>query len=243
MHYYQFHISDYRKDTGHLTPIEHYIYRTLIDWYYLDHEKIPKSIEVVTRRLGLEQHNRENLLNILSDFFELTEDGYVHHRIEKDILNYKKQLETASKAGKASAAKRSQSSNVTTPKRKVNDRSTTVQPTNNHKPLTNNHIKYIPPIPSALFLEYMKVRKDKKAAGFTERMFNAIDNQARIAGISVTRAIEICCEHGWVGFEAKWIQAKLSNNDARVNAAASIFKQQYIDEQTGKGGEYEKLTN
>ena len=39
MHYYKFNIADYRKDTGHLSTIEHGIYRQLIDWYYLDEQR------------------------------------------------------------------------------------------------------------------------------------------------------------------------------------------------------------
>ncbi|MER2164727.1 MAG: DUF1376 domain-containing protein, partial [Psychrobacter alimentarius] len=35
MHYYSFNIADYKKDTAHLKPMEHYIYRSLIDLYYL----------------------------------------------------------------------------------------------------------------------------------------------------------------------------------------------------------------
>jgi uncharacterized protein YdaU (DUF1376 family) len=134
MHYYQFNIADYRKDTVHLKPIEHYIYRTLIDWYYLDEDPIPHKTDVVLRKLCLSYDNEEHLLNVLSDFFDLKDDHWHHTRINEEIENYKSQLEQASRAGKASALARANKQNV-------NDRSTTVQPTNNHKPITNNHSK------------------------------------------------------------------------------------------------------
>lgn len=91
MHYYQFNIADYRKDTSHLTPIEHYIYRTLIDWYYLDEKVIPKETQVVLRRLGLGLENEPSLLNVLSDFFKLTDFGYSHSRIDDEIVKYQNQ--------------------------------------------------------------------------------------------------------------------------------------------------------
>lgn len=91
MHYYQFNIADYRKDTSHLTPIEHYIYRTLIDWYYLDEKVIPKETQVVLRRLGLGLENEPSLLNVLSDFFKLTDFGYSHSRIDEEIIKYQNQ--------------------------------------------------------------------------------------------------------------------------------------------------------
>ena len=53
MHYYKFNIADYRKDTTHLSMLEHGIYRTLIDWYYLDEKPIPLDVEMVARRMRL----------------------------------------------------------------------------------------------------------------------------------------------------------------------------------------------
>ena len=136
MHYYQFNIADYRKDTVHLSPIEHYIYRTLIDWYYLDETPIPDRTDIVLRKLRLSLDNEENLLNVLSDFFNKLDDGWHHSRIEDEIAKYKSQLEQASRAGKASAEARAKAIKL-----KSNERSTSVQPTNNHKPITNNHNK------------------------------------------------------------------------------------------------------
>lgn len=93
MHYYKFNIADYRKDTAHLTIIEHGIYRQLIDWYYLDEKPIPSETQVVSRRLrlGLESEIQA-LQNVLSDFFQTTKNGYVHKRIEVDIKDYQEQV-------------------------------------------------------------------------------------------------------------------------------------------------------
>jgi hypothetical protein len=64
-----------------------------------------------------------------------------HTRCDKEIAHYKQQLTTASKAGKASALKRAMSKNPTGVEQALDERSTEVQPTNNHKPITTNHIK------------------------------------------------------------------------------------------------------
>lgn len=90
MHYYQFNIADYRKDTIHLTPIEHYIYRTLIDWYYLDERPIPKITQVVSRRLGLDSEMEPNISNVLKDFFIEHEDGWHHRRINEEIKRWRR---------------------------------------------------------------------------------------------------------------------------------------------------------
>lgn len=100
MHYYQFNIKDYRKDTAHLLPIEHYIYRQLIDWYYLDEREIPKETQSVMRRLGLVSENKPDLLNVLNDFFFETETGWKHKRIEEEIANYHARVQANRDNGK-----------------------------------------------------------------------------------------------------------------------------------------------
>lgn len=92
MHYYQFNIADYRKDTSHLTALEHYIYRSLIDWYYLDEKPIPLETQLVSRRLSIDNQSLIFIENVLSDFFEKRDDGYHHNRIDNDILDYREMI-------------------------------------------------------------------------------------------------------------------------------------------------------
>ena len=81
MHYYQFNIADYRKDTQHLNPMEHYIYRELMDWYYLDESPIVNEPLTITRRLRLGSENEAQLVLVLEEFFTLTDRGWIHGRI------------------------------------------------------------------------------------------------------------------------------------------------------------------
>lgn len=140
MHYYQFNIADYRKDTQHLSPIEHYIYRSLLDWFYLDEKPIPKNINKIIRFLRLDNDRSTDVEQVLNDFWTEREDGYVQDRVLFEINEYRAKIAAASKAGKASAkarkAKRSKA-----PERPLNDRTTTVQPTINQEPITNNQLK------------------------------------------------------------------------------------------------------
>jgi uncharacterized protein YdaU (DUF1376 family) len=89
MHYYQFNIADYRKDTGHLSTLEHGIYRQLLDWYYLDEKPIPLETHWVIRRLRLgSESDTDSLNNVLSEFFLKQEDGYHHTRCDAEISSY-----------------------------------------------------------------------------------------------------------------------------------------------------------
>ena len=165
--------------------------------------------------------------SVLSEFFSLTDDGWINHRANKEIEQY----QAFSEAGKRGAAKRwskdgdskvigGLSGGVS----KANAKQETI--TTNHKPVT----KYIPPIPAELFTEYQAIRKSKRAAPFTERMYNSLCKQASLAGITPEKAITICCEKGWTGFEASWL--KQDKQASTLNAALSVFKPQYIAEQT-----------
>ena len=94
MHYYSFNIADYKKDTEHLMPIEHYIYRALIDRYYLDEKPIPLKTQSVMRRLSLVVGEHETMLeNVLNDFFHKCDDGYRHKRIDAELAKYQSNAE------------------------------------------------------------------------------------------------------------------------------------------------------
>lgn len=82
---YRFNVSVYRCDTAHLSPIEHYIYRSLIDTYYLQESPITNDVNKITRRLGLDSDSVQLVMDVLDDFFVLTDDGWAHSRIDDDL--------------------------------------------------------------------------------------------------------------------------------------------------------------
>ena len=198
MHYYQHHIGDYRAATAHLTNDEDLAYRRLLDMYYDTEQKISTDTEWVARRIRMDVTIVES---VLVDMFQEDEDGWFHSRCEREIEAFKGKLETASKAGKASAAKRAAE--------KINARPTTVQPTNNHKPLTNNHkpMNTAPDgVSEKVWQDFVQLRKAKKAA-ITDTGIKGILREATKAGYSLQEALETCCTRGWVGFKADWVQA------------------------------------
>lgn len=98
MYFYNFNIGDYRSHTAHLTPTEHYIYRSLIDWYYLNERPMPANdIDYIARVLMLKtEEERQALQSVLSEFFKVkklkltgdTVECYHHARIDAEIKNY-----------------------------------------------------------------------------------------------------------------------------------------------------------
>lgn len=114
MHYYKHNIADYRKDTSHLSVLEHGIYRQLMDQYYLDEK--PIKTQSVIRRLRLVSDLEQNALqNVLNDFFEFDEqcDSWIHTRINREISEYHeksaKNKANGSKGGRPKKPKKTQS--------------------------------------------------------------------------------------------------------------------------------------
>jgi uncharacterized protein YdaU (DUF1376 family) len=137
MHYYQHHIGDFIKDTSFLTNEEVGIYMKLIWLYYDTENPLPKNIALLTAKVNA-RGKQDIVQNILDIFFYESEGYYCHNRCAQVIADYHKQLETASKAGKASAVKRKLNAQTATVQQESNDRSTTVQPTINQEPITIN---------------------------------------------------------------------------------------------------------
>ena len=131
MHYYNFHIGDYKSHTSHLSVIEDIAYRRLLDFYYL-HEKPIKQHDIA-RQIGMREHEQD-VLTILDEFFLSSPQGFVHPRADKEIARFKEFAE----AGKRGAAKRwGANGEANSPP------NPTPIATNNHKPITNNQEPYI----------------------------------------------------------------------------------------------------
>lgn len=126
MHYYQHHIGDFIKDTSFLTNEEVGVYVKLI-WLYYDSEK-PLPNDIFTLSMKTNARDVQPIVTGLLDmYFTLQEDGWHHTRCDQTISEYHKQLDTASKAGRASAEKRKLNASPTTVQHESNDRSTTVE--------------------------------------------------------------------------------------------------------------------
>jgi uncharacterized protein YdaU (DUF1376 family) len=100
----------------------------MLDWCYLHEKPLPLDANEIARIIRLRDH-AATIRDVLNEFFSRNGEGWVCDRVLEEIQHYKAKIEQASRAGKASAERRS------------NVGSTDVQLTNNHKPITNNHIK------------------------------------------------------------------------------------------------------
>ncbi len=87
MNYYPFHIGDYARATRHLSWDEDMAYRRLIDAYYTREEPIPSDSRQAYRLvMASNQEQRDAVDTVLSEFFVLTDRGWVNDRCEAEII-------------------------------------------------------------------------------------------------------------------------------------------------------------
>jgi uncharacterized protein YdaU (DUF1376 family) len=215
MHYYQHHIGDFIKDTSFLTNEEVGIYLKLLWLYYDSEHPLPDSLFELSMKVNA-RDRQEVISGILDMYFTLQNEEWHHKRCNKEISFYKQQLETASKAGKASAAKRALNRDSTVVERSLDSGSTVVQLTNNQEPITNNHkpikdkatvVATPDGVSQSVFDDFKTLRKAKKAP-ITQRVLDGMQEQADIAGWTLEKAMAECCVRGWQAFKAEWVTEK-----------------------------------
>ena len=98
MFYFQHHVGDYRRDTGHLTLLEHGIYRQLIDLYYITEKPLDASaMRLVCVRTADEEQAYKR---VLADFFHEHNGKYFHKRCDFEISRYKDKSSKATDSAK-----------------------------------------------------------------------------------------------------------------------------------------------
>jgi len=202
VHYYQFHIGDYRAATAHLSNDEDLAYRRLLDMYYDTEDPIPIDTDWVARRLRLDS---QVIVSVLKDMFVLSELGWHHARCDKEISVYK----GFSDAGKRGAAKRwgkaGDSPPITPPIATIN-----------HEPITNNHkpikeratiVACPPDVNQQVWADWLQLRKTKKAS-VTETVVKGARSEAAKLGWDLEKFLVEWCTRGSQGLKAEWVDDK-----------------------------------
>lgn len=144
MYYYQHHIGDYRRDTSHLTLLEHGAYRQLLDLYYITEKPLDaNALRLVCARNADEVSAVEQML---CEFFKLQDGKYYHKRCEDEITRYHSKSNKAKESAKIRWNKNNelQDANAlpTDSERNANHKPLTINQeplTNSQEPIADNH--------------------------------------------------------------------------------------------------------
>ena len=134
MHYYQFNIKDYSFATLRMTLLEDLAFRRMLDLFYESEKALPHELKRIAKLIGMPEH-QEQIRDVLNEFWEETENGWVNTRAEKEIGKYQAKAESArvngKKGGRPTKPKITQPVNLANPEKSKSKA--------NHKPITNNH--------------------------------------------------------------------------------------------------------
>ena len=198
MHFYSFNIGDYISHTKHLSDMEDLAYRRLLDLYYLHERTLNEDVSLVARKINMKD-NVPEVRVVLEEFFKLeVGKGWINPRADEEIEKYQSKVQSAIRAGKASAlARLNVSSTVVQPNKK--------QETLNKKQETN--IKRPRNVSKKTWDDFLVHRKNKKAP-LTETALKGIKNEVKKTSISLEDALVMCQARGWQSFKSDWVADK-----------------------------------
>ena len=198
MHFYSFNIGDYISHTKHLSDMEDLAYRRLLDLYYLHERTLNEDVSLVARKINMKD-NVPEVRVVLDEFFKLEVGiGWTNPRADEEIQKYQSKIQSAIRAGKASAlARLNVSSTVVQPNKK--------QETLNKKQETN--IKRPRNVSKKTWDDFLIHRKNKKAP-LTETALKGIKNEVKKTSISLEDALVMCQARGWQSFKSDWVADK-----------------------------------
>lgn len=205
MYYYQFNIGDYQSHTSHLSDIEDLVYRRLLDWYYLHEMPIPLEIEETARQIRMRSHT-ESIAIVLQEYFERTDDGWIHHRANKEIAKADEKSEKASASAKARWNKKD--ANALPTQSDSNATHNTLPITHNTLPITQKKATVVATpvgVSESVWQEFIAHRKAKKAR-VTQLVIDGIEEQSKIAGWSLEDALKEIIVRNWQSFKADWVK-------------------------------------
>lgn len=224
MHYYQHHIGDFIKDTANLNDHQIATYMRMLWGYYTDESPFEDDCESIAFAY---RSDEKTVRLLLKHYFTLGDDGWRHTRCDKEIAEYKGKAEKA----RASANARWKNASALPAQ---NDRNADASCSDaNQEPITNNQDKkqktiraptahaLLPDVPAELVDDFVKLRKAKRAS-VTQTAVDGIRREANKVGYTMEQAIRTCCERGWQGFKAEWVDNNNRNNNGSNHAQPKL---------------------
>ena len=217
MHFYSFNIGDYISHTKHLSDMEDLAYRRLLDLYYLHERTLNEDVATVARKINM-RDNVPEVKVVLEEFFILeVGKGWTNPRADEEIQKYQSKVQSAIRAGKASALARSNASSTTVQPNKKQETINNKQETYNNKTLKRPRN-----VTKKTWDDFLVHRKNKKAP-LTETAFKGIKNEVSKTSISLEEALIMCQARGWQSFKSDWI-SKEQKSFATTNYGEGVQK-------------------
>jgi len=223
MHYYQFNIGDYQSHTSHLSEIEDLVYRRLLDWYYLHEIPIPLDESEVSRQIRMRSHT-ESIAIVLQEYFERTDDGWIHHRANKEIAKAGDKSEKASASAKVRWSKKDANALPTQSESNATHNTLPITQDTEHKTQKKATSVACPPdVRDQVWNDWIALRKSKKAP-ITETVVEGARKEAFKLNWPLDKFLVEWCTRGSQGLKADWVKEKQSVSEQRQNTMAQLTR-------------------
>jgi uncharacterized protein YdaU (DUF1376 family) len=104
--WYAHYLGDYRRDTAHLSLVEHGAYRLLLDHCYSTESPLPAGKDALYRICSaVTDVERAAVDSVLTHFFKVGADGYRNARADREIVRRAEQRRKLSDAGRRGGKK------------------------------------------------------------------------------------------------------------------------------------------
>lgn len=218
MNYYERHLGDYARDTGHLSLLEHGVYNLLLDRYYSTEQGIAEDQAYRVAR-AKSKDERAAVDAVLAEFFRLEDGMWRNNRADEEIIKAQSKINAARSNGKNGGRPRK---NPMGYEEKPNGFSlglkTETQTKAHQTPDTKHQEKPKPNTPrfdARRYLvergvseqqadDWLTLRKAKRLPA-TITALEGVESESKRAGLEFTAAIAECCLRGWGGFKAEWL--------------------------------------
>ena len=197
--------------------MEDLAYRRLLDLYYLHERTLNEDVAIVARKINM-RDNVPEVKVVLEEFFVLeVGKGWTNPRADEEIQKYQSKVQSAIRAGKASALARSNARSTTVQLNKKQETLNNKQETYNNKTLKRPRN-----VTKKTWDDFLVHRKNKKAP-LTETAFKGIKNEVSKTSISLEEALIMCQARGWQSFKSDWI-SKEQKSFATTNYGEGVQK-------------------
>jgi hypothetical protein len=79
-------------------------------------------------------------------------------------------------------------------------------------------------VSAELLADYLVVRKAKNAGALTKTAIAGLQREADKAGISLSDAVQACCEYGWQGFNASWYAERTGGKGGHAATSETAYQ-------------------
>jgi uncharacterized protein YdaU (DUF1376 family) len=206
----------------------------LLDWYYLHESPIPLDESEVARQIRMRSHS-DCIAVVLREYFERTDDGWIHHRANKELAKAGEKSSKASKSAKARWDKKS-SKNKDLP---VDANALRTQSegnaTHNTEHITQNteHKKKATVVACPLdvseqvWQDWLALRKAKKAS-VTATVVDGARKEANKLGWPLEKFLAEWCTRGSQGLKAEWIAEKQNQTETVYQRSMRLKMQEAV---------------